>query len=246
MSKRRQDRRAPGSRSAGRQTHIVREQLAKERRRRRTLWTTAVAVAVLVIAGLVGWGVYASQRSASYKTPAHANADADGLVVGSGAETVDVYLDFMCPACKAFEEAAGPTIDQLVAEKKITLVYHPVAFLDPASTTGYSTRSSASSGCAADGGKVAEYVRALYARQPAEGGPGLSDDELIEAGGSVGLIDPAFARCVRGGVYRSWTSHVTDAASERGVTGTPTVFVDGKRTEPSAAAIAAAVEGSDS
>jgi protein-disulfide isomerase len=117
VSKREQGKHAKGSRRpAGRQTGIVREQLAKERRRRRSVWVTAVAAAVLVIAGLVGWGVYASQRSASYKTPANASADADGLVVGSGPKTVDVYLDFMCPRCREFEDAAGPTLDQLVAD----------------------------------------------------------------------------------------------------------------------------------
>jgi 2-hydroxychromene-2-carboxylate isomerase len=88
---------------------------------------------------------------------------------------------------------------------------------------------------------VAPYIQALYARQPAEGGPGLSDDELIQVGGSVGLVDPAFAKCVRDGDYRTWTQHVTDAASERGVTGTPTVYVGGMQTEPTAAAITAAV-----
>jgi protein-disulfide isomerase len=229
-------------RSASRQTGVVREQLAKEARRKRTIWTTAIAVAVLLIAGVAGWGIYASQRSSSYNTPANASADADGLVVGSGDATVDVYLDFMCPHCKAFDDAAGSTLGQLVADKKIKLVYHPVAFLDAASTTDYSTRSSASAACAADGGKVTEYVRALYARQPAEGGPGLSDDELVQAGGSVGLIDPAFAHCVRDGDYSSWTEHVTDAASERGVTGTPTVLVNGTQVEASAAAITSAVE----
>jgi protein-disulfide isomerase len=220
---------------------VVREQLAREARRRRAMWTTAIAVAVLLIAGLIGWGVYASQSSSAYKTPAHASADGTGLVVGSGPVTVDIYLDFMCPHCKEFETAAGPTLDQLVADKKVSLVYHPVAFLDPASTNQYSTRSSASAACAADGGRVAPYIQALYARQPAEGGPGLSDDELIQVGGSVGLVDPAFAKCVRDGDYRTWTQHVTDAASERGVTGTPTVYVGGTQTEPTAAAITAAV-----
>jgi hypothetical protein len=59
---------------------------------------------------------------------------------------------------------------------------------------------------------------------PREGGAGLSDDELIRIGGTVGLAGP-FAECVRDGKYRQWTDHVTEAASRRGVTGTPTIYV---------------------
>ena len=51
---------------------LVREQLARERARRRRMWISIVAVAVLVIAGFTGWAVYSSQRSDSYVTPAHA------------------------------------------------------------------------------------------------------------------------------------------------------------------------------
>lgn len=222
---------------------MVREQLARERRRRRTMWTTIIAVSVLVLAGLIGYGIYASQQPTSYNTPRHAAADATGIVAGSGPVTVDIYLDFMCPACRTFEQEAGPTLRRLAGEQKATVVYHPLAFLDPASTTRYSTRSAASSGCAADQDKFVEYAEALYARQPPEGGPGLSDDELIQVAGSAGIVDPAFARCVRDGTYTSWVSHTTDGASERGVTGTPTVFVDGKEIpERSSAAITAAVE----
>src|SRR6185295_2927765 len=94
---------------------VVREQLAKEKRRQRTLWTSVVAVAVLVIAGLVGWGVYASQRSDGFKAPAGAVADDTAIAVGSGPVKVDLYVDFMCPHCKEFEEQSGETLDQLTA-----------------------------------------------------------------------------------------------------------------------------------
>ncbi|HEU4422699.1 MAG TPA: thioredoxin domain-containing protein [Pilimelia sp.] len=220
---------------------VVREQLAKERRRQRTLWTSIAAVAVLVIAGLIGWGIYASQRTDSYVAPPGAVDNDSGIAVGSGPVKVDVYLDFLCPACKRFETEAGTTLDKLVSDGKATIVYHPVAFLDRLSTTEYSTRSGAASGCAAEGGKFAEYAAALYDRQPPEGGPGLSNDELISIGNSVGLTGPDFAECVRDGKYRPWTVHVTDVASERGVTGTPTAFVAGKQVQASAAAITTAV-----
>jgi protein-disulfide isomerase len=222
---------------------VVREQLARERRRQRTLWVSVAAVAVLVIAGMVGWAMLASQDSGEFTAPnGVAAGDDTGVAVGTGPIKVDLYGDFICPACKAWEEANGTTIDEALAGNKITLVFHPVAFLDRASSTEYSTRSSAASGCAAEGGKFKEYADALYENQPPEGGAGLSDDELIRIGGTVGLTGSDFAECVRDGTYRPWTAHVTEAASERGVTGTPTVYVNGKEIERTPAALAAAIE----
>jgi protein-disulfide isomerase len=39
-------------------------------------------------------------------------------------------------------------------------------FLDEASTTNYSTRAAAASGCAADGGRFVQYAHALFSSQP--------------------------------------------------------------------------------
>lgn len=219
---------------------MVRDQIAREKRRSRTLWTTVIAVAAIVIAGMIGWGIYASQDSGTYVAPAGATSDGSGITVGSGPVKIDVYEDFICPACGQFETQSGAALDQLVTDGKVTIVYHPVAYLDRASTTDYSTRASAASGAAAEGGKFREYAKALFAKQPAEGSAGLSDNELIEIGRSIGLGD-AFAQAVRDGKYKSWTSHVTDEASEAGVTGTPTIKVNGKDVQPTTQAILAAV-----
>ena len=220
---------------------LVREQLARERRRRRTLWTSVVAVAALVIAGMIGWAVYAGQRSGDYTAPRGATEAGTGIVVGGGPVTVDVYEDFICPACGQFERTSGATLDQLVTDGKVRVVYHPIAILDRYSTTEYSTRSANASGCAADGGKFREYAKVLFERQPPEGGAGLSDDELITIGASVGLDPGGFGSCVRADTYTSWTAHITDAATQRGVTGTPTVLVAGAPVQASSAAITAAV-----
>ena len=55
--------------------------------------------------------------------------------------------------------------------------------------------------------------------------------KLIELGRSVGLTDASFADAVKGRTYTAWATDVTDKASARGVTGTPTVLVAGKAVE---------------
>jgi protein-disulfide isomerase len=207
---------------------VVREQLAREQRRKRTLWVSVAAVAVLVIAGLIGWSVYSSQRSDDFTPPTGSNEAGTGVVAGSGPVTVDVYEDFLCPACKQFEQVSGPTIDQLISEGKVRVVYHPVAYLNRFSTTQYSTRSSAASGCAAEGGRYREYAKALFERQPPEGGAGLSDDELVDIAAGAGIDRDGFASCLREGTFKPWTEHVTEEASKAGITGTPTILVDGE------------------
>ncbi|MFK3980026.1 DsbA family protein [Micromonospora sp. NPDC050397] len=221
---------------------VVREQLARERRRRRTLWTSLVAVAVLVIAGLIGWAAFAGQDSTSkFTAPAGATADGNAIAVGTGPVTVDIYEDFICPFCGQFEKSTGSTLDQLVSENKVRVLYHPVAYLDRASSTEYSTRSSAASGCAANQGKFREYVEALFNRQPAEGSAGLSDQELIDIGTGVGLDGGTFGSCVRDGTFKSWTAHVTEEASRANINSTPTVLVNGKGVDPNPDALKAAV-----
>ncbi|MGW0503791.1 DsbA family protein [Micromonospora sp. NPDC003241] len=207
---------------------VVREQIARERRRKQTLWISLGAVVVLVIAGLVGWSVWSSQRSGDFTPPPGANDAGTGVVVGSGPVTVDVYEDYICPACKQFEQTSGATLKQLVDEGKVRVVYHPVAYLNRFSSTQYSTRASAASGCAAEGGKFTEFGAALFERQPPEGGAGLSNDQLVDIGAEVGLDRDAFGTCVRDGRYTSWTAHVTEQANRANVTGTPTVLVDGE------------------
>src|SRR6201996_3023413 len=173
------------------------------------------------------------------RVPAGAPESGDGIVLGHGPALVDVYIDFLCPFCRMFEERSGPEIDALVDRGVITLVYHPLGFLDRLSTTRYSTRAAASSGCASDGGRFREYLYALYENQPPEGSDGLDDEELVELGLQSGL-DDAFGSCVMAGGYLPWAGYVTAMAVARGVNGTPSVYVDGMGVPASADAIMSA------
>ncbi len=212
---------------------IVEQQKLAERRRRVTVWTSVAVVAVLLIAGLIGWGVLSSQQDDDGRltTPSVAVDEGTAFAVGSGPVVVDIYEDFMCPICREFEIRTGPALQQLVSENKVTVRYHPVSILDRASNgTEFSTRAAGSAAAAAEGGKFAEYHRVLFDNQPAEGTGGLDDAKLIELGRSVGLGD-SFATAVNERTYDAWVTKSTDTFSARGFTGTPSIVVAGKQVQ---------------
>ncbi len=200
-------------------------------------------VVVVLFAAAVGFGVYRSQAAASGPAAVPANATAEGVPVGqaSARATIDIYLDFQCPVCREYEQQSGATIDQMVASGQAKVVYHPIAILDRYSTTQYSSRASAASGCAAAAGVFPQYVKLLYANQPPENGDGLPAAQLVSLGQQAGATGSNFATCVTDTTYKAWTASLTDQSSKAGVNGTPTVKVNGQVVDNTDAALRAAV-----
>jgi protein-disulfide isomerase len=237
------------TRGPGHARQVAAQKLAEQRaaqRRRTAIWVSVVVVAVLAIAAVTGIGLYRSQSAPPATVPIPKDGTATGIGVGPASAPVgmDLYVDFQCPACRAFETTAGPTLDRYVSAGTLRISYHPVAFLDPYSSgTRYSTRASAASACAADAGVFPAYVRLLFANQPPEGGTGLTDDRLVALGRQAGAASADFATCVTTHRYQPWTARVTESASKAGVNQTPTVLVDGRPVEvPTSANVVAAIE----
>jgi protein-disulfide isomerase len=203
-------------------------------------------VVVVLFAIAVGFGVYhaQSQQNGGGATPP--NATASGVPLGNpdAKAKVDIFIDFQCPVCRAYEAATGATINKLIADGSAQITYHPMAFLDGSSDTRYSSRASAASGCAAADKVFAPFAKLLYDNQPPEGGHGLPDSQLISYGQQAGA-GPDFGKCVTDNTYAKWTAGLTDQASQAGVNATPTVRVNGKDVDISSpqalvAAVAAA------
>ena len=156
-------------------------------------------------------------------------------VVAPGAEAeegqpvkVIAYIDFICPVCLRFEETYNEALTSLRNEGKITMEYRPLGFLDRQSSTNYSSRSANAAACVADTApdKYAEYVNVLFENQPAEGGAGLSDDKLKSLASDIGADVNS---CVDDKTFRPYVKYSTELAANTGITGTPTVFIDGKQ-----------------
>jgi Thioredoxin len=205
------------------------EQDRRTQRKHTTVLVAGLLVVFLVVAGLIAFGIYQVKKSPTLAVPATVSTRTDGLVAGgSGSVLVDVYTDYECAGCKTFQSTAFATLTSMVAKNQITLVYHPVAMLDKVTKTQYSTRSADSAACAADRGAFLPYTQALFANQPKAHSAGLSDDDLVQLAGRVGIIDPKFAQCVRAQKYRGWVSHETSLASTHPVSAAPNVLVNGQ------------------
>lgn len=221
---------SPTSRTAGRQraAEMHRRQGSRDKRRHVLLVSCGVVVAVLMLFAL-GIGISQSQNEAT-GTAAPAGL-VDGAIVSGDPEapvTVTLYEDFQCPACQAFEQAVGPTIDELRDAGDVRVEQRPLAFLDRASTDRYSSRALNAVGCVLDTAPnaVEPFIDLLFAQQPAEGGAGLSDDRLAQLASDAGAGE--VGECVRNEALLSWTQLMTERGQEAGVTSTPTVLVDGR------------------
>ena len=124
--------------------------------------------------------------------------------------------------------------------------YRPVAILDRLSDDDYSTRAANAAAVVADAAGVEAFhtfSELLFARQPAEGGPGLPDDELITLAAQAGASGDDVASGIRDLRFGTWVARATDQASQDGLTGTPRVLVDGVPLQvPTSEALTAAVE----
>ncbi|MFC3495773.1 DsbA family protein [Glycomyces rhizosphaerae] len=211
----------------------LRKQQEAQARRKRIVFGTAIGASVLLIGGLLGFGIWMN-RDVDYDVnePAAATTDTYAVEIGDGPVTIDLYIDYMCPACKQFEDAYAADLQRWVDEGSVTINYHPIAILNRMSQgTEYSTRAGAAAVCAADAGEqdFLDYTLALYAAQPAENTRGLDDDELVRIGTDEAGLDAEWETCVADETYRGWIEEgTTSASSEQGVSGTPTAMVDGR------------------
>ncbi|MFW0772570.1 DsbA family protein [Paenarthrobacter nitroguajacolicus] len=142
---------------------------------------------------------------------------------------VVAYIDFICPACKQFETAYGESLTNLRNEGKISLEYRALGFLDRQSTTNYSSRAANAAACVVNSSpeKYAEFFDLLFERQPAEGGAGISDNDLKKMATEIAAAN--IDSCIDSKQFRPWVKVATQEAAAIGITGTPTVFVDGKQ-----------------
>lgn len=195
----------------------------------------AAVLGLFVIVGLVAYLL--NQGSGTSATATYKVAAAKGVVTlgdTSAPVKVDIYEDYLCPACKVLSERDHDALTEALNGGEIVVRFHPIAILNDESTPqGYSSRAANAALCAVDAGIFPAYHDRLFADQPAVGGAGLTDAQLTAFGTDLGA-GSAFSSCVTKGSHAKEIEAETNrAASDPALTaggfGTPTVAVGGKK-----------------
>jgi len=219
----------------------MRKEREKTERRQRNVISLAIVAVVVVLIGVGGWAIKnaADENATQTEVVTPRNLVDDGVPFPAtgqkqaNAPLVEVFADFLCPACGSFEKLSGSFLQEQAAAGTIELRFMPFSFLHNGSTNDYSRRAMNLGMCAVDEQGDAAFWKvhdALFANQPAEGGAGPDDAALIKLANDAGVT--GLDSCVRTEKFVPWVDETQQKfSSEREVSGTPTVHINGKNSE---------------
>jgi protein-disulfide isomerase len=140
---------------------------------------------------------------------------------------IENWSDFQCGACKRFVDTIERQLgDGPIAEGLVRVVFRHKAFLG-----NESIQAAAASECAAEQGQFWPYHDRLYAEQNGRDAGTFSKANLKRFGAELGLDRASFDACVDGDLAVARIRAEAKAAEQRGVTKTPTLFVNGQKIE---------------
>ena len=223
--------------------------IKEESRKRRTRMLTQIGIvvgAIVVIGAIVllvvmgpKWfgnhnvpessGTVAVTNAAGEEVEVPIAVSEEGILVGAedAPVTVDYYFDFSCPHCQQYHAAVGGDIEQIIADGDAKVNFHMIRFL---SQYGLYAGAATTS--------VIEYQPELFFdvvdgifQIPAETQTTMSADAYAPLVQGMGVTSNEALEAIKNGDFVSWVDDRTNQARTDGVTGTPSLFVNGEYQE---------------
>ncbi|WOX24903.1 DsbA family protein [Streptomyces solicathayae] len=226
---------------------LERERQAKKDKARRQVIVGVSAVAVLAIAGGIGYAVVQANKPTQWEAAKDAKnvtapkntegANGTTVLIGKPAakKTLELYEDSRCPVCASFEQAVGETVKKDVDAGKYKIKYVGATFIDNATRGEGSKNALSALGAALNVSPEAfmQYKAALYSAKyhPEENDDKFAKDSyLLEVANTVDALkgDAEFKKNVENGTFDAWAMKMSAAFDKSGVKGTPTLKMDGK------------------
>ncbi len=165
-----------------------------------------------------------TQNPAGGKVVLNLNPNTPYLGNSKAKVTVVEYADYRCPFCEKFyTDVYSKLKSEYIDTDKIKFMYQDFAFLGPDSNT-----AAEATHCAADQNMFWQYHDYLFTHQGSESSDWASSANQKKIAQTLGLSTSQFNQCLDSGKYKQEVLNETDAGKKYGVTGTPSVFVNGQ------------------
>ncbi len=214
-------------------------QQRKDRKQREAARRRVITIGLITLGAMFIAFVFINQAAQPQKAVIMPEAverpEGEGLALGDpdAPITIDVFEDFQCPACKQFTESVeSQVLSELVNTGQVYYVFHQYPFLDKNSITKESHQAAGASMCASEQGKFWEFHDVLFSNWNGENEGAFNDARLKEFAKSLELDVDAFNACFDEGRYADAVDADFDLGNQMGVSGTPSVFVNGVMVKP--------------
>jgi len=147
---------------------------------------------------------------------------------------VEVFEDFQCPACQRYSDTTEKSLVEsgYLEQGLVYYIFRQFPFIDDGSLSTESDQAANASMCASEQGLFWEYHDELYANWNGENIGTFNDNRLITFAGNVGLDVDAFEQCFTENRYQADIDIDMTMARTYGISGTPSLFVNGKQVAP--------------
>lgn len=152
-----------------------------------------------------------------------------GVVVGSddAPAKLDYYFDFSCPHCQDYHTAMESSYEQVLADGDVQVTYHMIRFVQD---YGQYAGSAVAGVISADPSLFYTVMSGIFS-VPAETQVTWGYSDYASYVQTLGFTDEEVIQNIADGNYGGWISDNTERAREDGISGTPSVGVNGTLLE---------------
>lgn len=161
---------------------------------------------------------------------------ANGLAIGdpNAPVKIEVFSDFQCSSCLRYTETVEPAIleSDYIANGLASYVFRQYPFIDSNVVGKESQQAANASMCANEQGRFWDYHDILFANWNGENEGAFVDKRLVAFADNIGLNMNQFNQCFKANTYANEINADYNLGLQYGVTGTPSVFVNGQAVAP--------------
>lgn len=214
----------------------LRQERARRAQRQRILIIGGIVLFVIVVIGLVaasnpsiaGVGEFTRITPGAYKNE-------NGMKLGdpNAKVVIDLFEDFKCSACQSYTASIEPrVIAELVDTGMALYVFHNFAFMyTEDSGVSDSTISAHGAMCAAEQNRLWDFKKLVFTNLQFIVGE-FSEDKMVAFADSLELDTSQFKQCIDEKRYQAEIDADLSLGDQMGVSGTPSVFVNGVDVKP--------------